>query len=328
MPNQTFFAERTHPSYMRTIKADSTKRLATNEPKRLRLAYAAWLAVCFFWGAGYLAIRVGVRTMPPMLFVGLRILAAGAILFGVLVATRRAVLPRRSDWVRLGIIGVLTETVSNGVLSWSGQWLTSGLMSLLSAMAPFWMVGIEAATREGERLTARTAFAVLFGFGGLVALVEPSLRNVAVAPKELVGCALIQVVCASYALGSVYTKRVRVDVSPLMNAAVQMIVGGAVLTLVGTGFGEWGRFDADRDALAAFGYLLVFGSLVGYSSYVYALRTLPIAFVALHRYINPAVAVFLGWLILSEPLSSRTAFAVALIAVGVALVPRRGDKRA
>jgi drug/metabolite transporter (DMT)-like permease len=289
--------------------------LSINDKK---LAYSAWIAVCFFWGTGYLAIRVGVENFPPMLFSGLRILSAGVILTGWLVLRGHS-LPRGKDWLHLSIVGISLEGISNSVLAWSAQWITSGMMALLVAMTPFWMVGVEALFGE-EKITKRIAFGLLVGFGGLFLLVMPQLSGISVDPKFLVGCLLIQVVCISYSAGSVYSKRKSVQVSPLMSAGIQMIIAGGIIVLIGTFWGEWGKLQFNARSLIALIYMLIFGSLVGYTSYIYILQKLPISLVSLHRYINPVVAVILGWAILGERFTIRDAIAVAIIFSGVVLV--------
>lgn len=283
-----------------------------------RLAYSAWLAVCFFWGTGYLAMRIGVGDIPPMLFSGLRILAAGLILTGFF-ALKGHSLPRGKDWLHLAVVGIMLEGVSNSILAWSAQWIPSGMMALLVAMTPFWMVGVEAIS-GGEKITLKVVLGLLLGFGGIVLLVLPQLRDVSFDPKFLAGCLLIQIVCISYGAGSVYSKRISVKVSSPMGAGIQMIVAGGALVLVGTFWGEWGRIQLSSRSLTALVYMLIFGSLVGYSSYIYSLQKLSISIVSLHRYINPVVAVFLGWLILNEKFTWLDMIAVAIIFSGVILV--------
>jgi drug/metabolite transporter (DMT)-like permease len=261
-----------------------------------------------------------------MLFSGLRILAAGVILTGWMIVRGHS-LPRGRDWLHLTIVGISLEGVSNSILAWSAQWITSGMMALLVAMTPFWMVGVEALFGE-EKITPRIALGLLIGFGGLFLLVMPQLSGISIDPKFLIGCLLIQVVCISYGAGSVYLKRKPVQVSPLMGAGIQMITAGGILVLIGTFWGEWGRLQFSLKSFTAIIYMLIFGSLVGYSSYIYSLQKLPISIVSLHRYINPIVAVILGWAILGEKLTVRDALAVAIIFCGVVLVQVKRNSKA
>jgi len=290
--------------------------------KEKRLAYAAWIAVCFFWGTGYLATRIGVQNMPPMLFSGLRIFAAGLILTVILIL-RRERLPRGSEWAHLSVIGIALEGVSNGILAWSAQWVTSSMMALLAAMTPFWMVGIEAMIPGGEKLTPRIIFGLLLGFGGLIWLLKPELKGFSLDSKFLIGCLSIQLVCISYGAGSIYSRRVRLSTRSMMSAGIQMLFAGVILLLIGTIWNEWSRLYFNASSLSAILYLLIFGSIIGYSSYIYSLQKLPVSLVSLHRYINPVVAILLGWIILGEKLSANTIIGVIIIASGVILVQKK-----
>ncbi|MBM3215247.1 hypothetical protein FJZ36_10080 [Candidatus Poribacteria bacterium] len=292
---------------------------SSTDPREMRLAYASWIAVCILWGSGFLAIRVGVQTIPPMLFAGLRILAAGGLLTGWLVLRGNRLPPLR-DWVPLSLIGLALEGVTNGVLSWAGLWLPSGLLALSLATTPFWMIAIESAQPGGDRLTLRAVLALLIGFGGVLWRVEPQLRGFSLDPRTAIACVLTLLVSASVAAGSVYSRHVRVEASPFMSAGIQQIAAGVVLSFVGTFLGEWTRFRVDAPSAAAFLYLLSAGSIVGFSAYIYALDKLPIALVSLHRYANLIVAVLMGWAILGEPLTYRDGVAVAAMLIGVALM--------
>lgn len=295
------------------------------DTREKRLAYAAWAAVCFFWGTGYLAIRIGVADTPPLLFAGLRILAAGALLTGWLVL-RGVSLPKGRDWGRLTLVGLALEGVANGVLAWSAQWVPSGMLALLIAVTPFWMVGLEAVLPGGERVTRQMALGLALGFGGLVWLLAPRLPGISPDAGLALGSLMVQVVCLSYAAGSIYARRRPALVKPLMGAGIQMLAAGAALVAAGSIAGEWGRFRLEGRAAGAFVYLLLFGSLLGYSSYVYALQKLPLSVVSLHRYINPAVAVLLGWAVLGETLGPSEVAAVAVIFAGVLVVQRSQPK--
>lgn len=289
------------------------------EASEKRLAYAAWAAVCFFWGTTYLAIRVGVEELPPSLFAGLRHLVAGLLLFGWM-RLRGHDLPKGRDWLHLTIVGLSLLAVGNWMVVWAEKTVPSGLAALLVATSPFWMSGVESLLPGGDRLTVRGVLGLLVGFGGLVYLLLPQLQGQSINAGMLLGFLAVEVGCASWALGSVYSRRNPVSVKPLMGASIQMLVAGVALTLLGTFQGEWPRFHFSPKTGAAMLYLIVFGSIVAYSSYTYALQKLPISTVSLYAYLNPIIAVFLGWWLLGEHVGAREGIAMAVILGGVMLV--------
>lgn len=289
------------------------------------LAYGSWLAVCFFWGTTYLGISVGLETLPPMLFAGMRFLTAGLVLF-TFMRISGARLPRGHEWVHQAVIGLLLLGVGNGIVVWSELWLASGLAALMIATSPFWVTGMERIFKDGEAVTPRIVTGLLIGFAGLMILVWPSLFGGAVNKYFILGIVLLQVGCASWTAGSIYSKHHPSDLKPMMGAAVQMLIAGSALMLAGTALGEWPRVHFTGRSLAALLYLIVFGSLVAYSAYMYAIQKLPLSLVTMYSYINPVIAVILGWALLNEPLGWRVALSTAIILAGVALVkakPRR-----
>jgi drug/metabolite transporter (DMT)-like permease len=283
-------------------------------------AYSSWAAVCFFWGTTYLAIRVGLETFTPMLFAGLRFLIAGGLLFFIMSRQRNVRLPSGREWLDLGVVGLLLLGVGNGAVVWAEQWVPSGMAALLVATSPFWVAVLERMRRNGERVGARGVVGMLVGFGGLALLVAPQLLGASLNGFYLAGVLVIQLACLSWTVGSMYAKQRPTGVSPLMAAAVQMLLAGVVLTLVGTLAGEWGEIRFSARSLGSLAYLVVFGSIVAYSAYTYAIQKLPLSLVSTYSYVNPLVALVLGWLILSEALGWRELIAAAIILSGVALV--------
>ena len=283
------------------------------------LAYGSWAAVCVFWGTTYLAIRVGLETLTPMLFGGLRFLVAGTVLLAFM-RWRGARLPRGREWFEVSLVGLLLLGVGNGVVVWAEQWIPSGMAALLVATSPFWVAGAEMLVRDGERVGRTAVAGMLIGFGGLALLVAPQIFGATLDARYLLGVVALQIGCASWSGGSVYAKRHQTRVKPLMSAAVQMLVAGAALTLVGTVKGEWATFHFSPRTFGAFAYLVVFGSLVAYSAYTYAIQNLPLSLVSTYSYVNPVIAVLLGWLLLGEPMGWRVIGATVIILCGVALV--------
>lgn len=283
-------------------------------------AYGAWAAVCFFWGTTYLAIRVGLETLPPMLLAGVRFTVAGSVLFLLMWRQRGMRLPIGREWLDIGVVAITLLVIGNGAVVWAEQWIPSGMAALLVATSPFWVAGFERMQSDGERVGLRAMTGMLVGFGGLALLVAPQLFGTTLDARYIVGIVAIQLACGSWSGGSVYAKHRPVGVAPLMNASLQMLVAGVVLTFVGTATGEWGRVGLSVRSLGALLYLVVFGSIVAYGSYTYAVQKLPLSLVSTYSYINPVIAVLLGWLILGEPLNWRVAASAAIILSGVALV--------
>ncbi|HWS53560.1 MAG TPA: EamA family transporter [Pyrinomonadaceae bacterium] len=283
-------------------------------------AYGAWAAVCFFWGTTYLAIRVGLESFTPMLLAGLRFLAAGGVLFFVMARQQNVRLPKGREWLDLSVVGLLLLGVGNGAVVWAELWVPSGMAALLVATSPFWVVGIERLRRDGERVGARGLVGMLVGFAGLGLLVGPQLFGAELGGYFLLGAILIQIGCFTWSAGSIYAKHRPTGVTPLMAAAAQMLIAGVVLTLLGTAMGEWGEMRFSARSAGALAYLVVFGSIVAYSAYTYAVQKLPLSLVTTYSYINPVIALLLGWLLLDESLGWREAVGGFIILTGVALV--------
>jgi drug/metabolite transporter (DMT)-like permease len=283
-------------------------------------AYGAWAAVCFFWGTTYLAIRIGLETLQPTLFAGIRFLVAGSILFFVMSRQRNARMPARREWFDLGVVGLMLLGVGNGAVVWAEQWVPSGMAALLVATSPFWAAALERLQGGGERVGLRGLLGMAVGFGGLAMLVGPQLFGGELNGKYLLGILIIQVGCFFWQAGSLYAKRRPTGVSPLMASSVQMLWAGLVLTLAGTLIGEWNGMRFSARSVGALAYLVVFGSIVAYSAYMYAIQKLPLPLVSTYSYVNPIVALVLGWLVLSEPLGRHEGGAALVILLGVALV--------
>ncbi len=295
---------------------------------------AAWASVCFFWGTTYLAIRVGLETLPPILFGGLRFLTAGVLLLTIVRAWSGARLPKGREWLDQAFVGLLLLGVGNGLVVWAEQWVPSGPAALLVATSPFWVMGLERFLRAGERLTGRAILGLLVGFSGLALLVAPNLYGTTLSSGYLWGMLALQGACAAWSLGSVYAKHHQTRVAPLMAASIQMLIAGAALTLIGVMMGEWNRLSFSPRSLGAFSYLIVFGSIVAYGSYTYAVQKLPLSLVSTYSYINPVIAVLLGWVILDEQMNWRVITAMLVILLGVMMVKggrgrfgRKADKQ-
>ncbi|MBA3765478.1 MAG: EamA family transporter [Acidobacteria bacterium] len=284
------------------------------------IAYCALGAVFFFWGTTYLAIRVGLETLPPTLLAGMRFITAGTVLFIFLRGWRRERLPTGREWLHQALVGLMLLGVGNGLVVWSEVWIPSGMAALMIATSPFWVAGFERLRSDGERISPRALVGMLVGFVGLVLLVAPGLFGATLSVGYVLGMVAIQIACASWSGGSVYAKHHQTKVAPLMGAAVQMLCAGVALTLLGTTLGEWRVLHFSPRSLMALCYLTLFGSIVAYGSYTYAVQKLPLSVVSTYSYVNPVIAVLLGWIVLGEPLVWRVMTAMLIILGGVALV--------
>ncbi|MFQ6114659.1 MAG: EamA family transporter [bacterium] len=295
------------------------------DKKDILKAYTAWGAVCLFWGTTYLAIRIGVEVVPPALFAGVRFFIAGLI-FLLFLKSRGYSSPSRRELSDMAVVGITLLTIGNGLVVWGEQWVPSGLAALLVATLPFWMAGFEAALPAGDKLNARKVLGIIIGFAGLVLLLGPDFQG-SWDKAYLKGILAIFFAPCSWAAGSLYSKYRPVRSHPMIAAACQMIIAGTLLISIGAIFGEFQRFVFDIQGLAALGYLIVFGSIFGYGSYIYALSKLPASKVSMYAYINPVIAVILGWLVLDERFDWVVVTATAVVLFGVVLVKTAASEK-
>lgn len=281
-------------------------------------AYLAWIAVCLLWGTTYLAIRIALETIPPMVLGGFRWTIAGALIL-VVMRLRGDAVPGRSAWPSLALLGVLLIGFGNGGVVWAEQTIPSGLTAVLVAVVPFWMVGVERLAGSTERLGARRLTGLLIGFAGIVLLVWPELET-GHGRAVVLGVVATQLACLGWAIGSTYSRRRPTGENILAVAAYQMLFGGLAMFLVGLAAGEIHAIRFSDRSGTALAYLIAFGSLGGYTAYIYALKHLPLATVSLYAYVNPVIAMVLGTLVLAEPMSLRVGVAGAVVLVGIAMV--------
>ena len=281
-------------------------------------AYIAWGNVCLFWGSTYLAMRIGVAVFPPALFAGFRFAIAGLVFLAFLKFKGHAI-PAWKDILDNAIVGIMLLVLANGVVVWAEQWVQSSLTALILATVPFWMVGFEAILPGGDSLNFRKIFGIILGFIGLVQLLGPDLKA-SFDPHSFKGILALSFAACSWAAGSIFSKHHNTKTDPMMGAAIQMISAAIILILVGVLWGEFSLLAFSWQGLGALAYLIVFGSLVGYSSYIYALSKLPVSKLSMYAYINPVIAVVLGWLILDERFDAVMVTSTIMVLVGVVLV--------
>ena len=288
-----------------------------------RAAYIAWISVCLIWGTTYLAIRVALETIPPALVGALRYLAAGGAL-ALILRARGIRLPGPAHWRGLMLLGFLMIGLGNGGVIWAEQWVPSGIAAVVVAAAPFWMTGLEAAL-GAEPLSLQRVVGLVLGFLGILLLVWPELTAGGELGRQFtVGVIALQIACLGWALGSSYSKRHAREENALGASAVQMLFGGLIMLVAALVRGEFAVVTFTWRTIAAELYLIVFGSLVGYTAYVYALKHLPVSTVSLYAYVNPVIAVVLGTLLLGEPFGWRVVAASAIVFAGIAVVRFKG----
>jgi drug/metabolite transporter (DMT)-like permease len=283
-------------------------------------AYVALAAVCFFWGTTYLGIRMALESFPPLLLVCVRFICSGSIML-IVAAAMGAKLPKgRELWVGI-VTGLVILGVGNGCLTFAELWIPSGLAALIIAFSPFWMVGVEALMPGGERLHLPGIGGMLVGAFGAALLIGPDISHGSLGGVVLKGFLVLQIGSSCWALGSIYQRRQPATAHPIVTGAVQQLAAGVAYLPLALLIPEHPVHWSTR-GFSALVYLIIFGSIVGYSAYVYALNHLPVAVTSIYPYVNPVVAVFLGWLFYREHFGWLEASAMMVIFVGVAIVKR------
>jgi drug/metabolite transporter (DMT)-like permease len=289
---------------------------------------AAMATIYVVWGSTYLAIRVMVETMPPLLAAGLRFALAGAIFWVVLVVAGgvRRVRVTRRQLAAAGLVGVLLPFGGNGLVTVAEQHVPSGLAALIIGAVPLIVVLLRFA--HGERVSRATLGGVAVGFAGLALLLLPGGRP---GHAPLWGLLLTLAAATSWAAGSFYSKRLPLPDDAFAATAYEMLLGGMAMAATGLVVGEAGDVHVSRfstDSVLALAYLIFIGSLLAFTAYVWLLKNAPISTVATYAYVNPVIAIFLGWAILSEEITVTTVLAAALIVLSVAAVVRREGESA
>lgn len=262
---------------------------------------------------------MALEALPPMTLVAWRFLLSG----GILLAASRlagAKFPQRGELRRTALIGILILGVGNGCLVLAETWINSGLAALIITISPFWMVGLNALIPPREKLHGPTLAGMAVGLAGAFLLIGPGAFEGGLQGNLTKGFLILQLGCLSWCGGSILQRRSPSRVNPIVSGAVQQLAAG--LAFLPVAIWQGGTVHWGSRGIWAAAYLVVFGSIVGYSSYIFALERLPVAIVSLYNYINPVVAVALGWLFYREPFGLREALAMGVIFLGVAIVKR------
>lgn len=281
---------------------------------------AAFGVIYIIWGSTYLAIRIAIQTIPPFWMAGARFLLAGSTLYAFM-RLRGAPRPLCKHWLAAAGVGALLLVCGNGSLVWAEQRVSSGLAAILLAMIPLWMVLLDSLRKSGPRLAGRVVVGLVIGLAGLGILVGPA-KLWGSSRVDILGTAVLTFSALSWAVGSLYSRGAQLPPSPFLAAAMEMVAGGGMLIVLGL-LVEGGQLHwrgVSLRSTAAVLYLVAFGSLLSFSAYIWLLRMVSISRVATYGYVNPVVAVFLGWAFAGESVSARALLATAVIFTSVALI--------
>jgi drug/metabolite transporter (DMT)-like permease len=289
----------------------------------------AFAAIYVIWGSTYLGIRVAVETLPPFLMAASRFLVAGVLLFAWVLWKKKA-RPTARQWRDNAIVGGLMLLGGNGLVAWAEQKIPSGIATLIISISPLFMVlldwlvlAIGRDAQRGARPTAATFLGLALGFAGLALLVGPDIGSASASGLDGWRVMGLVVACVTWSLGSLYMRYARQPAEPLTGSAMQMLTGGVWLTVAALLHGDFTGFAVSavsaRSAIA-WVYLIGAGSLVGFTTYVWLMKVSTPARVSTYAYVNPIVAVFLGWLIAGETVGARMLLAAGVIIAGVAII--------
>ena len=287
--------------------------------------WAALLAVYIVWGSTYLAIRFAVQTMPPFLMASARFLVAGSVLY----AWRRLKgdpAPTKIEWRSAAIVGLCLLLAGNGGLVWAEQHVASGIAALLIGATPLWMALIDALRPHGQKPSAQTVLGIVIGFCGIALLINPTQAAGNRESVDLIGAIVLLGAAFAWSAGSLYSRKAQLPASPLLGTAMEMLVGGAALLVFGVLVGDVQALNFRAMAPASWlglGYLIIFGSLIGFTAYTWLLRVAPTPLVSTYAYVNPVVAVVLGFFLAGEALTARSILATVIIVGAVVLTTRR-----
>ena len=289
-------------------------------------AYIAYAFICIIWGTTYLAIRVAVLHYPPFLMAGLRQLISGIVMIAIALLINKKVDLSRKNLLQQSIIGFLLITLGNGFVTWAEQYVQSGVAALICSTMPISTVLINIMLGK-ERLNFIIVLGMLMGFAGVALIFQDNMGQQAHNGQlYIIGIVALFIATFSWASGSILNKRNSNSSNGLFNAGFQILIGGALMLCISPFTDNYTHLVWwNKEGLMAFAYLIVFGSILAYAAYMYALKMLPVGFVTSYAYINPLVAVLLGSIMLHEPLNIYTFFAFVLIIAGIIIV-RRGYK--
>ncbi len=285
------------------------------------LAYFALGAVCIIWGTTYLVLRIGVTQFPPFLFSMLRFLAAGPILLLFTALSGKVSWPDRSTLFNQAICGLLMITLGISVVGWAEVYISSGVAAIVCSMMPIWTVIINVIVTKDEKPNWLIIVGLATGLSGIILIFGEHLSEFSNA-NYTKGILLTFMANLSWAIGSIWIKKKNQNSNPFLNAGLQMLFGGLFLIPFTLVFDDYSQIQWNNEVVFSLIYMILIGSAAAYACYSYAIKKLPMTLVSLYAYINPVVAVILGWLVLSEKLNFQIGLAIAITVLGIYLVNR------
>jgi drug/metabolite transporter (DMT)-like permease len=288
----------------------------------------AFAIIYFVWGSTFLAIRIGVREVPPFLLAAMRFLVAGLVLYGWMIAQGERS-PSGRQWMSAFLLALLIFVLDYGLLFWAEQRVPSGIAAVMMATIPAFMALSEIIVLRSQRLTVRLALALLIGIGGVAVLMSPSL-NLGGAPIDRVGAVALIIAAMSWSVSSALTRKLPLPASKVMSSGAQMLVGGVLLAFTAAALGEFRNFHAlavSRGAWLALLYLIVAGSIVGFTAYVWLIHRESPTKVGTYAYVNPVVAVLVGYFLGGEALGLRTILGTLFVLVSVVMITTTRAKK-
>jgi drug/metabolite transporter (DMT)-like permease len=292
----------------------------TSSPRNHLKIAVAFACIYLCWGSAFVAIRYSVQTVHPAFVAGLRYLVAGLVLLAFLFIRGDSLKVGRRDLIQVTGLGLLMFTCNTLLLSYGGRELPAGLTALILSTIPLFMALLEAVLSKRTSPALWSWIGIVIGFLGIALLLKQSLREGLVLQKAAPAAIGLLTAAFAWALGSVLFNRMTFQSPPLVCTAWQMLIGGAVDVLIGLGVGGYTKSQWSQGAWLSVMFLAIFGTLVGYMSYSYLLRNVSISSVATYAYVNPLVAVLLGWLLLNEPMTRSQCVGIAVVLAAVAIV--------
>lgn len=285
------------------------------------LPYLALAAVCLLWGTTYLALRIAVLHFPPFLFSAIRQTVAGLLLTGFVLIVSKTAFPSKQHLLRQAIGGFFLMTLGNGLVAWGEVHIPSGIAAIICSLMPLMVILINISVNREEKPNLPIGIGVGLGLAGIILIFGEHLNEFSARAYTL-GILAIFIAVISWAAGSLWIKKHNANSNPFLNAGLQMLFGGLFMFPASVLFDDLSNVTWSSEAVWSLVYLIVFGSIIAYACYSYALRKLPMTIVSMYAYINPLVAVLLGWLVLDEKLTVKMGLAIIITVAGIYVVNR------